>query len=105
MKKCLKNRNFYVCINYARFQKNLGQPFLFLYLKKYINKENITFCKLLMPYTDFYNYIYKLEMGFINYLSVQTIENKLSKKLKLNMFSIVYSHLCKGFDKDKKKKY
>ncbi|KAL4130637.1 hypothetical protein QTP88_008057 [Uroleucon formosanum] len=47
MKKCLEKHSYNVCINYATFQQNLDQPFLFSHFKAFTNKENSTYDSIL----------------------------------------------------------
>lgn len=49
---------------------------------------------------DFYNYIHKLEIVFINRFPIQATENKLCKKLKLSTLNVVYCHRSGDFDEN-----
>lgn len=100
MKKCLEKHSCDVCINYAKFQQDLDQSFLFSHFKSYTNKENSTYGNLMMPHNDFYNYIHNLESVFIHRFPILAPEIEVGKKLKLSMFSIIYNHPCESFDKN-----
>ena len=54
MKKCLEKHSCDVCIDYAKFQQDLNQSFLFSHFKAYTNKQNSTYGNLMMPHHDFY---------------------------------------------------
>ena len=100
MKKCLEKHSCDVCIDYAKFQQDLNQSFLFSHFKAYTNKQNSTYGNLMMPHHDFYNYIYNLESVFIHRFPILAPEIEVGKKLKLSMFSIIYNHPCESFEKD-----
>ncbi|XP_029344988.1 uncharacterized protein LOC115034027, partial [Acyrthosiphon pisum] len=86
MKKCLEKHSCDVCINYAKFQQDLDQSFLFSHFKAYTNKENSTYGTLMMPHNDFYNYIHNLESAFIHRFPILAPENEVDKKIKLSKF-------------------
>lgn len=100
IKKCLETHVCDICINYAKFQKNVEPSFLFSYFKAYENSEKSTFGNLMMPHSEFYNYINSLETVFINRFPILAAENKVGEKLKLSMLSVYYSHPCENFNKE-----
>jgi hypothetical protein len=64
----------------SNLKKNLNRLFIF-YFKAYENSEKSSFGNLMMPHSEFYNYINSLETVFTNPFPVLAAENKVDKKL------------------------
>jgi len=68
-----------ICLNSAKFQKNLEPSYLFSYFKAHGYSEKSTFGNLSIPHSEFYNYINSLETVFNNHFPVLAAENKVDE--------------------------
>jgi len=77
----------------------LNQSFLLCFLKAYPTNDKSTFGNLMMPYNDFYNYIYELENIFIVKFPTIAVGDDVGAKLKFDFSFIPFDHSCQFFDK------
>lgn len=95
--KCLSQHTCDLCVEYGRSQKNLDHALLLCYFKAYTNNAQ-TYGNLQMPENDFYEYIYELEIIFIEKFPLFAIAKGVAYKLNEFLCNVPFKHPCPNFD-------
>ncbi|CAI6357309.1 unnamed protein product [Macrosiphum euphorbiae] len=100
IKKCLEKHSCDTCLDFAKNQKSIDEPFIFIHFKAYQNEVASNYGNLNVPPDSFFNYINELDDVFITNFPTIGKENNVGKKMKNLIDNVPFTHPCTSFSFD-----